>query len=195
MNPPLNDNPDRDSDPLDAYADGDPDVVRAAAPREPSEAEWEAARLRIHARLDAAREPSPANHWRKGVWLAGAGVLSAAAAAVAWFALTLNAPRVQNPPREPGPAPAPDVAVAPHPHSPEPDPLAEYAVLPVASDDDVVLHRVPGDGMLPVGVHPLLGLLSLAAAEDVELDESNQPWPAVTPAPGDFPMIFAAKPR
>ena len=37
------------------------------------------------------------------------------------------------------------------------DPLAEFAVLPMASTDEVEFHRVPGSGWFPVGAHPLPG--------------------------------------
>jgi hypothetical protein len=183
--------PEDERDPLSAYADGDPGAVRAAAPREPSEAEWDAVRRRIRARL--APEPARPHARRAGPWAAGA-LVAATAAALAWVAFRLAAPdapapeRVQSPP-----PPAPEVAVAPAPH--EADPLAEFAVLPVASADDVVLHRVPGDGWLPVGADPLPGSLSLASADDVELDEPNPAWPSTTVEPRGVPMIFAAKPR
>jgi hypothetical protein len=194
MNAP-HEEPGREADPLTAYANGDPGAVRAAAPREPSDAEWEAARQRIHARLDAAGDPAAAtSRWRTGAWLAGVGVLTAAAAAVAWAAITLNSPKVQNTPAGPAQAPGADVAAAP-PHRPDHEAIAEFAVLPMAADDDVILHRVPGDGMLPVGRHPLEGAISLAGAQDVDLDDANRAWPSVTPAPGDIPMIFATKPR
>jgi hypothetical protein len=65
----------------------------------------------------------------------------------------------------------------------------------MAGDDDVVLHRVPGDGWLPVGEHPLPGMLALATASEVELDDPDEVWPSVTQSPKDAPMIFAAKPR
>jgi hypothetical protein len=195
MNP--HDPDDADRDPLSAYLDGDPDAVRAAGPREPGEAEWEAARLRIHAKLDAAREHTL--RFRRGaLWLAAGAALAASAAALAWVAFHVPAPK--NDPKAPDvvevkPAPQPGAPVAPPPHESKPDPLAEYAVLPMATNDEVVLHRVPGDGMLPVGNPPLPGALSLASEEDVELDEPNPAWPRVTFSPGAVPMIFAAKPR
>lgn len=181
---------DHTRDPLAGYADGDPDAVRAARPPEPSEAEWEAARRRVHARLDRAREP---RRWR-GVWLAGIATLTAAAAVV-WAGFALNSPQPQPKPDAPDVAEVRPVPVAPPPHDAPPDPLAGFAVLPMAGPDDVVLHRVPGDGWLPVGEHPLPGALSLATADDVELDDPDPAWPSVTPAPGFAPMIFAVKPR
>lgn len=181
---------DANRNPLDAYADGDPDAVRAARPPEPSEAEWEAVRRRIHARLDRAREPAPR---RRAVWLAAVAVASAAAAAVVWVAVALNAP--QREPNAPEVAEVKPLPVAPLPHEPQPDPLAEFAVLPMATADEVVLHRVPGNGWLPVGEHPLPGTLSLATPDEVELDDPDAVWTNVTPAPGYAPMIFATKPR
>jgi hypothetical protein len=104
--------------------------------------------------------------------------------------------RTPDPPaREGTPAAPAGVAVAPYPHEPEPDVLADFAVLPMAAADEVVLHRVPGDGWLPVGTDPLPGPLELATAAEVELDRPDPAWPRVTPAPGSAPMIFATKPR
>jgi hypothetical protein len=190
---PSPDDPDRA--PLAGYADGDPDAVRAARPHEPSEEEWDAVLRRVQSRLaEPVREPP---HRRVGVWLAAA-TLAAAAAAVAWVAVALDAPRPDPRVREVAdvrPTPAAEVSVAPLPHEPAPDPLAEFPVLPVATAVDVVLYRVPGAGMLPVGEHPLPGELALATPEDVELEDPNPAWPSVMPAPGYAPMIFAAKPR
>jgi hypothetical protein len=81
---------------------------------------------------------------------------------------------------------------------PRPAPAEEVAALPIASDDDVELLRVPG-GELPwlvVGVHPLPDVLVLAGPDDVELtDIDPDDWPDGGPkmvtAPGDSPMIFA----
>jgi hypothetical protein len=188
-----------DDDPLAAYADGVPDAVRAARPVEPDGARWEAVRKRIHTRVRAARRGAePDRAPRGGRRRAAAAALSGAVAAAAiWIVLGGN----PHPPRpravEPvGPTAAPaEVAVAPGPHEPHPDPLAEFAVLPIAEESEVVLLRVPGDGWLPVGTHPLPGPLPLATAGEVELDEPNPAWPNATPAPGAAPMIFAAKPR
>lgn len=191
---------DHDRDPLSAYVDGDPDAVRAAAPREPSEAAWEDARLRIHAKLYAADVYEHHPRFRRvALWLAASAVLTASAAALAWVGINLTvqknpqAPNIAGVP--PAPPEVPDVAIAPVPREVSPDPLAEFAVLPMATHDEVVLHRVPGDGWLPVGHDPLPGTISLAGSNDVELDDPNPAWPSVTIAPGAVPMIFAAKPR
>lgn len=169
MTPAPNDAP---RDPFAAYVDGDPEAARAAAPREPSAAQWDAVRGRIHARLN-----EPARAPRRS-WRAVVATFAAAAALVAGIAASLNRPVPH----------APEVA-KPAPYV-EP---AEADALPMAASDDVVLHRVPGDGWLPVGAPPLT--LALASADDVELDDPNATWPLVTLAPGGVPMIFAAKPR
>ena len=113
---------------------------------------------------------------------------------VAWAAFNLSAPPNKNP-HAPEVAKAKATPVAPAPHEVHPDPLAEFAVLPMASAEEVVLHRVPGDGLLPVGAHPLAGAISLATVAEVELDDPDEAWPNLTAAPGSAPMIFAAKPR
>jgi hypothetical protein len=184
-----------DRAPLSSYVDGDPDAVRAARPPEPGEVEWDEVRQRIHARLAARPEPShPPRAGRTALWAGVGAALTAAAAVVAWTAF--GEPVRQ--PDAPGVAeiePVPKVPVAPAPHEAQPDPLAEFAVLPMASSDEVVLHRVPGDGWLPVGAHPLPGVLALATSSEVELDDPEEAWPNATTAPDRVPMIFAAKPR
>jgi len=185
-----------DHDPLAAYADGDPDAVRAAAPPEPTEAEWDAACRCIGSRLGPP--PRPSSRRFIGYVLAAAGSV-AAAAAVAWavFVPTVPPPLPGNRP-EPEVvevAPSPNAPTASVPHESAADPLAEFAVLPVAHEDEVVLSRVPGAGWLPIGADPLPGTLPLATADDVRVEDAEATWPKVAPAPGYAPMIFAIKPR
>jgi hypothetical protein len=171
---PAPDDPPRD--PLAAYVDGDPAAVRAAAPREPSAAQWDRAARAVRARLGA---PSPARRpWRAAaIGLIAAALLAGVAVAV-WVS-TPRAPEVARP------APVAPAAQ----NEPEPDPL------PVAAHDDVVIHRAPGEGWLPVGAVPLPAALAFASAGEVELDDPNPDWPSVVVSPGDVPMVFAAKPR
>lgn len=175
---PDDSNPPR-RDPLDAYAEGDRDAVDAARPDEPTEAEWDAMRRRIRDRLNPPT-PAPARrNWRAAV-LVAAG--AATAAAVAWFAF-VPAPRVEVVEVRPA------VPEAPH------DPLADFAVLPMATAEEVDVRRVPGAGWLPIGPDPLPDILALATTDEVELDDPDSVWHQVTLSPGDAPMIFAAKPR
>lgn len=175
-------------DDASSYADGHPDAVRRARPPEPSEAAWEDMRLRIQARIaKPAVEPAPARRW--GRWGAAVAALTATVAAlIAWLMLSKSpAPQSTETPEI--------VLVKPVPLPQPSDPLAEWDVLPMASAEEVVLQRVPGDGWLPVGAHPLAGELTLATAAEVELDE-NPEWPTVmVPSPKHAPMIFATKPR
>lgn len=177
-----------------------------AEPPEPSEAQWATVRRGIDAGLNPP-VPVARGWWKPAVWTAGGLVAAAVAAAVAWVAFGPVArppqnqlPRVELAKRLPPPqtAPAPrEVSAA------QPDPLAGFAVLPIADDDDVILDRVPDTrgGWLPVGLHPLPDALVLASLEEVELQEvdPSPAWPPggpkMTTAPGDAPMIFAAKPR
>jgi hypothetical protein len=185
-----------------------------AEPREPSDAEWAVARRGIDDRLSAA--VSGASRWRVAAWALAGLATAGVAAAVAWVALAPNnvpPPRdepkavelVQAPPAgsEVAPHPREVAGVAPAPAPRSLDPLAAFAVLPMATDDDVILDRVPNlqTGWLPVGRHPLPGLLILATEDEVHLAgvAPSPAWPTggpkMTTAPGDAPMIYAAKLR
>jgi hypothetical protein len=52
------------------------------------------------------------------------------------------------------------------------DPLSEYAVLPVATPDDVMVSAVrgPGDTGFVVVKSPLIDVLALATPDDVEIE-------------------------
>jgi hypothetical protein len=175
-----------------------------AEPTEPSEAIWTRTRRAIENRLTPAADIRPWRAWA----LAGLGV-AGVAAAVAWLVLApATAPPSEGhrPPadlaRSWQPAPAPrEVALVPAARSDEP--LAGFAVLPMATDDDVILERVPEFpvGWLPVGRHPLADILFLATEEELRVADlgPNSAWPAGSPrmttGPGDAPMIYAAKLR
>jgi anti-sigma factor RsiW len=163
-----------------------------AEPPPPSEEAWAAVRGSVEGEVcnppAAAAEPA---RWKR-VWVWVAGGVAAAAVVLAWWAVREPAaPPVPNP--EP-PRPVPQVAEGPR--------AAEVVALPVASDDDIELLRVPGGttGWLVVGTHPLPDVLVLAGPDDVELDDWDpDEWPdgspKMTTGPGDAPMIFATKGR
>jgi hypothetical protein len=169
----------------------------------PSEDTWAA----VQQSVEEAVLPAPAvavgarpGRWKRvGLW-AGSGLAAAAvAASVAWWAGTRLAPTPR--PVEVG-RPLAEVAEAPPPR--DVDPLAGLAVLPVATEEDVELLRVNGDAAdwLPVGQTRLPVAVVLAGPEDVLLegaDPDDPAWPPGGPkmmtAPGDAPMIYAAKPR
>jgi hypothetical protein len=172
-----------------------------AEPPEPSEREWRACLRAVECRLEA---PAVPRRWRAGVWVLAGVATAGVAAAVAWVAF--------GPVNRPAPAdqPKPAELVRDLPRAPLPravtgsdDPLADIPVLVVANDEDIVLDRVPGfpAGWLPVGRHPLQGILTLATEEELLLAElgPSAAWPTGTPkmttAPGDAPMIYAAKLR
>jgi hypothetical protein len=157
-------------DPLSAYLNGDPDAVRAAAPPEPTEAEWNAVRARVAARL-----PRRARRWP-----AVAAALVAAVALVAvGAALWPSKPRAPEVVTRPAPAP-----VAPN------DPLAAFDVLPIVTAEEVVLYRVPGAGALPVGAPPFAGDVVLVTVDDVQFTAPHDAWPNALTASGDAPMLF-----
>lgn len=179
-----------------------------AEPPEPTPAAWACVRAGIERGLTPA-VPAPPGKWAVAAWALG-GLAAGIAAAVAWVALGPIQPppdRVGQPgevAKSPPVAPVPvETAPAPRVAPDRPDPLAAFAVLPMASDDDVVLDRVPDTrtGWLPTGRHPVPDALALASFEEVHLQEVDPcpVWPAGGPkmvhARGDAPMIFAAKPR
>lgn len=84
------------------------------------------------------------------------------------------------------------------------DPLAGIAVLLIATETEVDVHRVDGagaGGWLPVGGMPLTGQLALATVDDVDLEEAEEhpAWPAggprMTRNPNDAPLLFPTAPR
>ena len=168
---------------------------QSAEPPAPSEAAWAAVRGSVEGEVcnPPAEDAGPGRRKRLGLWAAG-GVAAAAAVAVAWWAVrNPAAPPVPNP--EP-PRPVPEVVRGAEPAQ------AEVAALPIASDDDVELLRVPGGavGWLLAGTHPLPDVLVLAGPDDVELgDLDPDEWPDGGPkmitGPGDAPMIFTTKGR
>ncbi|MBP3957058.1 hypothetical protein J8F10_17460 [Gemmata sp. G18] len=189
---PASQQPDpNERDLLRAYAEGDRAAARAVRPDEPTEPEWDAVYQSVRARLRPVdRVPEhQTTHWRAAVLIATGAAFAAVAAALAWVAW--NPALVEKPELV-------DVRPA-HPSAPEaphvPDPLADFAVLPMATAEEVDFHRVPGSGWFPVGTDPLPNVLKLATTDEVELDDPNPAWPQVTPSPGDAPIIFAAKPR
>jgi len=159
-----------------------------AEPPLPSEDAWAAVRDNIAAGLTTPPTPAvrrePAWRRRTAVYFAG-GV---AAAVAAFVIVPLLAPK-----QVVVPVPTPFV---------QNDPLAGLAVLALAGEDDVDVHRTAGTGAgwLPVG-GPLPGALVLAGEADVDVEEAepHPAWPAggpkTTTAPGDAPMIFAATRR
>jgi hypothetical protein len=177
-----------------------------AEPPEPSARAWAAAWSAIDHRLAS---PILARRRRHVAWaltgLATAGV----AAAVVWIAIGTFVrhdpkaePKAIELAQSPNLAPHPrEIVLAPAPRSI--DPIEGFAILPMANNDDVVLERVPEfpAGWLPVGRHPLDGILVLATVDELLLGEvsPSSAWPPggpkMTTSPGDAPMIFAGKLR
>jgi hypothetical protein len=175
-----------------------------AEPPEPPAAAWAAVRRRIDAGLDAATPPVPVRRGWRAAWALAGLATAGVAAAVAWVAFGPAVPAPQS--HDPGPKPVevaawPGAEVAPMPRAL--GAALAVGVLPMATDDDVILSRVPEfpAGWLPVGSHPLAGAMVLASEEDLQVEESAPGaagpagGPRVTTTPGDAPMIYAAKPR
>jgi hypothetical protein len=161
------------------YADGplDPATRRALAPDSPTRADWKRVSDGIAARvLPKHRSANWGRRAVAGLAVAGCGLI----AVLVW--------------RGNGPAPRatlPDVVkIAPD----VTDSLAEFAVLPIATDDELQIATLRGDWGtgLVVGEHPLSGELRLATADEVTVERS----PAGTEPTsdhGDLPMVFGLK--
>lgn len=132
----------------------------------PAEADWDRVRGAIETRLMPA---TPARRWRPRV----AAALTALAASV--LAGTLLWP-------EAGPWPAVVEPAA--------DPLAEYAVLPIATPDDVMVSAVRnGDRVGFVACdHPLPGVMPLAGADDLAVSRATAGELSL-PTPDDAPVF------
>jgi len=161
------------------YADGslDPTTRRALDPAPPTRAEWK--RVSDHIALRVLPCARPAG--QRGRRVAAALALAACAvfAVLAWE--WRKAPVTSNPPES---------AKA----RPETDPLAEFAVLPVATDDEMRIATLRGDWGtgLVVGLHPLEGELQLATAGEVTVGRAPV---GTEPAPDfdDEPMVIGFK--
>jgi anti-sigma factor RsiW len=181
-----------------------------AAPPEPNPAVWAQVGRRIAESLDPApAAASPSHRWRKAMWAVGGVVAAGLAAAIAWRVIPPGASQqvLEAPASFARGLAGQEVAQAPHPRGVHRDESAEliagFAVLPIATDDDVVLERVSDTeaAWFPVGRHPLPPLLMLATTEEVKLEEvaPSPYWPSgvprMTASPGDAPMLYATKPR
>jgi hypothetical protein len=181
----------------------------AAEPPEPTAVDWAVIRREIEAKLAPNNKMQKGDRARrlKAAGMLIAGLALSGAAAVLWLAFASTGQQTENilPTQvelvlntETQPE------IAPVPHSPDTDPLASIAVLPIATDDEVILDRVPAlhEGWLPVGRHPVPGMLTLATVEELYLEDiapgsssSKNSGPKMTNAAGDLPMIYAAKQR
>ena|SRR5579872_4016399 len=180
----------------------------AIRPPKPSSSDWIVVRHEIEAGLSPLnrKDDRPRNRHLAG-WIIAGLSLSGVAAAALWltfFSSPQQSQSEQHQPTELVQSHETRFETAPAPHEINLDPLASFAVLPMPTDDDVILDRVPDleDGWLPIGRHPVPGILSLATVEELTLEEiiPSAIWPTnsgpkMTIAPGDAPMIYAAKPR
>lgn len=186
-----------------------------AAPPEPSAKAFAAVLANVSAALIPPVTSVPLRKDRRWVaaWVIGGLTAAAAAAVVGWLALgsVFRPPLVDHPyqteqvkrlPFAPPVAPPPRFqATAPAPRTS--DPNTDHPVLVLATDNDVVLERVPEfpAGWLPIGRHPLADGMPLATEDEIRLAgvDPSPVWPPGGPkmitAPGDAPLIFTAKPR
>jgi anti-sigma factor RsiW len=170
---------------------------RDAEPPCPGPCAWDAVQDGIAAALRRGAVAEPAvsrGGWRRragGGLVATVAGLSAFAASLALFGAWFLPP-------------APQRVVERSARVPYDDPLAGFAVLPIASDAEVDVRRVNdagAGGWLPVGGMPLSGPLTLATADDVDVEgaEEHPAWqggtPRVTRDPADAPVLFPDRNR
>lgn len=140
------------------------DVWASAPPPRPSGTAWRKVQDGIAAELRSVRRARTVRRW------AATGVVSGMAAAVVVAALVWPRP-------SPTP-PAVEVAF---------DPLAEYDVLPIATESDVMVSAVRSDGIELVSCdHPLPGVMPLATADEISfarVEAGGMSVPARTDAP------------
>lgn len=170
---------------------------RDAEPPRPCSSEWDRVRVGVAADLASARaaEPTPLRgSWRRRVeWALATAACGLTLAVISQgpFGARFVPPGAQRVVERTGRPSAND-------------PLAGLAVLAVATEADVDVHRVDGagaGGWLPVGGVPLSGPLALASADDVDVEdaEAHPAWPAGFPQvirdPADMPLLFPARTR
>ncbi len=154
--------PDPDPTPDDPIRD----VWANAYPPMPSEAEWRAVGDGIATRLTAARRARTTRRW------AVVGLVSGLAAAV--VAGVLLWPRS---------TPTPSVVEV------AADPLAEYDVLPIATESDVMVSAVRSNNIELVACdHPLPGVMPLATPNDISVARTDAGGMSV-PTPADAPLF------
>ena len=167
------------------YADGrlSPAARRAFDPPPPSEAEWK--RVSDAVALRVLRKAGPRRAWV--AWTAAA-LAGCAIAATVFVALLSGGKPLPN--QAPQVVRLPEVVVAPAPREVR-DPLADFAVLPVASADEVTISLVRGER--PTGfvnaAHPLPDVLQIATADEVVLERVPRGMES-SPVFGDLPMIL-----
>lgn len=154
--------PDPDPTPDDPIRD----VWASTQPPLPGEAKWRAVGDGIATRLTAARRARTTRRW------AVAGLVSGLAAGVVITALVW-----------PRPTPAPPVVEV------AADPLAEYDVLPIATESDVMVSAVRSGGIELVACdHPLPGVMPLAASDEISFARVEAGGMSV-PSPADAPVF------
>lgn len=167
---------------LSDYANGIPDVLtrEALEPPPPGGRSWDAVNRAIHRGI-VSGTVRPRTHGTLS-WLRRGLLTAGGIAAAIVISLILSAGREE---------PTPALPVSENERD-------EVAVLPLASEEDVIIERIAGSGNgLIVGDAPL----ALAGEDDIRIEgtEPHPAWPGGSPrtitAPGDAPMIFAAKGR
>jgi hypothetical protein len=172
---------------LEALSPQQREFWEAVAPRTPDEAEWEPVRSAIQLALPKAEPKPTAPRSRIKIGFVAAVAFSLMLA----FGLYLANRNQPKPPTDEFVQQAPPVV------APEPDPLAEFDVLPIATESDVMVSVVRGDrspGFVACN-HPVPEALELATAEDLEVVPRKEMHPATgwelsQPEPSTSPLLM-----
>lgn len=151
------------------------EMMAATAPDDPSPSVWEAIGLRIQEACAPAPGAASPRRWprlrlRSAGLAAGVVAVGLLLAGLWWF----HSP-TRDPAGEPSAEKTQDLltqgVISESSLPPAPRETASISPLPLASEADVLLERVPnmGEGWLPIGRPPLEGPLTLARQEDIEV--------------------------
>lgn len=176
------------------------DFWERVEPSQPDAVAWANVRNAIAVQI----RPAKSQPRRRAFAVAASVLLLAGVGLGAWLAL--GSREVPQPRQRPeteivaNPRLAPESLVV-APREVPADPLAEFAVLPMASSRDVLIETVAGRTLeaLPIADHPLPGDLNLAAPGDVRIEAMGRrpdgtfpPLPWMSGTASESPLIYAA---
>jgi hypothetical protein len=181
------------------FAPSNAEFWAAVAPPQPGEAAWEAVRRAVADRLTPAAVSPRRPAIRTGYSLPASAAGVALTVLAGWLLLDRSGPLPAD-----GTKSLPPAAEQLATRLPDAgDPLSEFAVLELASPDDVLIEAVSGRPPAAgfCADSPEFDPMPLAAVGDVVVLDvrpgpgGERPDCELCPKPGDAPMIYAAEPR